>query len=255
MASVRTSTARPSTSSGIVDALNHEWLGFDRDQAGTVRSWAGRHEVFARCRSVDDVLDVVRRPVTADTALHALLAEAAAGEQLAGRVVLQSMIGRMVQMAHRDVRAGVDDYVAALWCEIRTYPLALRPVRIAANLALDTLKSVHRDHRWLVRGEVTTWPPGELLDELCHLAGERASSGTGGVAGAEAEAQAVIATGRTLELIDEAAGSILTSVYLEGLTGAEAAERHHTSAGSIRVRCSRAVGRLAGAAGVLAEAA
>ena len=45
------------------------------------------------------------------------------GDQLAGRVVLQALIGRMVRMAQRDPRAGIDDYLARLWCVINSYPL------------------------------------------------------------------------------------------------------------------------------------
>ena len=63
------------------------------------------------------------------------------GDQLAGRVVLQAVIGRMVRMAQRDPRAGIDDYLAQLWCAISSYPLQRRPVRIAANLSMDTLKA------------------------------------------------------------------------------------------------------------------
>lgn len=252
MASVEISTAVRSRGSGIVDALNHEWTRIDTEQGVAVAAWAHRHGVLSECRSTNEVLAIVRSGADSDAALQALLAEVAAGEQLAGRVVLQSMLGRMVQMAHRDVRAGVDDYIAALWCQIKSYPLVRRPVRIAANLALDTLKAVHREHRWLVRGEVTTWPPGALLEEWFNAAQDRAVPGW--VQG-DPDAVSVLAAARTLELIDEAASSILTSIYVDGLSGADAARRHGTSAGSVRVRCSRAVSRLSRSAAALYEAA
>jgi len=251
VASVERSAGRPSRGSGIIDALNQEWCRIDSEQGVAVADWARRHAVLSTCTSANQVLNVVRSS-DSDAALRVLLAATAAGEQLAGRVVLQSMLGRMVQMAHRDARAGVDDYVAALWCQIGTYPLARRPARIAANLALDTLKAVHREHRWLVRGEVTTWPPGVLLDELFNVVrGQVAPDGHH----SDPDARAVLAAARSLKLIDDAATSILTSVYLDGLSGAEAARRHGTSAGSIRVRCSRAVGRLSRSAAALSEAA
>ena len=68
--------------------------------------------------------------------IAALLAEVSIGDQLAGRVVLQALIGRMVRMAQRDPRSSVDDYLALLWCVINNYPLQRRPVRIAANSSL-----------------------------------------------------------------------------------------------------------------------
>jgi DNA-directed RNA polymerase specialized sigma24 family protein len=37
---------------------------------------------------------------------------------------------------------------------------------------------------------------------------------------------------------------LLSSVYVEGISGREAASRHQMTAGSVRVRCSRAVGEL-----------
>ena len=40
-----------------------------------------------------------------DPVLAALLTEVSLGDQLAGRVVLQALIGRMVRMAQRDPRA------------------------------------------------------------------------------------------------------------------------------------------------------
>lgn len=251
MVSVATGAARRSSSCGVIDALNREWCRLESEHWGVVARWSHGHTVFARCSTLDDVLDTVSTREFSDPALHALLEETAAGDQLAGRVVLQSMLGRMVSMARRDRRAGVDDYVAALWCGICCYPLARRPVRISANLALDTLKAVHREHRWLVRGEVTPWPPGDVLDEL----GSTQTRDQHGGAEVGPGARELLAVARSLELIDDAARSILTSVYVEGLSGAEAASRHGISAGSVRVRCSRAVSRLSRSAVTLAEAA
>jgi len=236
--------------SGIVEALDHEWSELDHAHRSAPVGWAARHLVLAGCTDLDQVLAVVR--TDPDGGLAALLAEAAAGDGLAGRVVLQSMIGRLVQLARRDAQAGVDDYVSAMWCVIRTYPLARRPVRIAANLALDTLKAVCREHRWVVRGEVTTWPPGELLDEILHGAGAVCVDADGAD---DLDGPKVLAFARHLNLIDAAAQELLTSVYLEGLSGVEAARRHGSTAGSVRVRCSRAVGRLAQAAPELLAAA
>ncbi len=90
-----------------------------------------------------------------DAILLALLELAQDGDRLAGRVVLQAMLGRAVRVASSIVRrpdvAGDRDEaqavaVAALWQAISTYRLAARPRRVAANLALDTLALVQRGH-------------------------------------------------------------------------------------------------------------
>lgn len=235
---------------GIVAALNREWELLDDRHRDTVDGWAVRHDVFSACRVLSDVLAAVRSDP--DMGLHALLAEFARGQQMAGRVVLQSLLGRLVNMAGRDARAGVDDYVTALWCELAVYPLSRRPTRIAANLALDTLQAVRREHRWVVRGEVATWPPGDSLDEILHRSGLIQRNHNEGSGPVVAE---VLAAARHLRLIDASGYALLTSVYLDGLTGVEAAQRHRTTPGTVRVRCSRAVGRMTVAAAELLEVA
>ena len=163
------------------------------------------------------------------------------------------MIGRMVRMALRDPSAGIDDYISALWCQIRTYPLSNRPRRIIPNLSLDTLKAVSSERRWLKQGKVSLWPPESFLDETFEA----------WLAGAVSDrpeddplrADQVLRRGRRLDLIDDPTLKLLRGVYLEGLSGDVVARRNHTSAGSVRVRCSRAVARLAANADQLIEAA
>ena len=153
----------------VVEALDREWCELVRDHRETAAHWADRHDVLASCRTLDDVLSVAK--LNSDPVLAALLTEVSNGDQLAGRVVLQALIGRMVRMAQRDLRSSVDEYLASLWCVINNYPLQRRPVRIAANLSLDTLKAVSRERRWLGRGGVTLWPSSESLEELLSPAG------------------------------------------------------------------------------------
>jgi hypothetical protein len=231
---------------GIVDALNREWRELGQGHQETARRWSARHRALVRCGSFDEILQAAW--LDPDAVLGALLAEVASGDQLAARVVLQSMIGRMVQMALRDRRAGIDDYISALWCQIRTYPLSNRPQRIAANLSLDTLKAVSSERRWLKQGEVSTWPPESFLGEAFE------ALLMGGVAENEPlRADQVLRRGRRLDLIDDPTLSLLRGVYVEGLSGDAAARRHHTSAGTVRVRCGRAVARLAAHADQLVD--
>jgi DNA-directed RNA polymerase specialized sigma24 family protein len=235
----------------IVEALNHDWDELVHRHRGSLPYWSGRHEALVGYESLDDLLAAAQgRP---DAILGALLTEVSNGDQLAGRVVLQALMGRIVRMAGRDPSAGIDDYVAALWCQIQTYPLASRPVRIAANLSMDTLKAVHLERRWLRQGEVTPWPPEVFWDERSGGGVDRA------IGRAEApplSAASVLQVGRDRALIDESTHALMVSVYVHELSGTEAAQRHWTSAASVRVRCSRAVRRLAAhASELLAEAA
>ncbi len=237
----------------IIDALNADWRLLQGADAETVQRWSRDHAVMTSCRNLDDVLSAVR--LDPDPTLAALLEEDARGDALAGRVVLQAMLGKVVRMAGSDPRACVDDYVAAMWCRIRTYPLVDRPVKIAANLALDVLKAVGAETRWSRRGAVVApIPPGVLLDQLHADALVRARTDHNGrIAGSTADS--VITTAGELGLIDGPTRAVLLSVYAEGLSGRDAADRHQTTAAMVRFRCSRGVRRLAQHSASLAEAA
>jgi hypothetical protein len=217
----------------IVDVINEDW-----------RQLVDRHGT-----GLQDRLDRASRGC--DVTLHALLTEVQHGDALAARTVLQALLGRLVQMAARDPRSPVDDYVAAAWCVLSRYPLAGRPVRIAANLALDTLKAVRRETEG--RGGGLAWLAGVQLEELAEQEAQRRHLDHG--VAATLDALGVIAAGRRLRLLDEPAGQLLEQVYVRGLSGTEAARRHGSTAGSVRVRCSRAVHVLAAHAVELAEAA
>jgi DNA-directed RNA polymerase specialized sigma24 family protein len=236
----------------VVEALDREWRELDFRHPGTVSRWAGRHDALAPCRSFDDILSVAR--LYSDPVLAALLTEVSLGDQVAGRVVLQGLIGRMVRMAQRDPRATIDDYLARLWCAIGSYPLERRPARIAANLSMDTLKAVSRERRWMGRGDVTLWPSSELLEELlppAGLDGHRHDSAQP----VDTEARRVLEAGVLLGLIDDSAVALLRSVYVDGMPSIEAARRLNTSAGMVRARCSKLVRELATHSPELADAA
>lgn len=226
---------------GIVAALNREWAELVSARPAGVSRWASSYAALAGCADLADVLWAVRR--LPDDALAALLTEVAGGDELAGRAVLQIMLGRIVRMAVRDPYAGVDDYVGALWLRIRSYPLDNRPRKISANLSMDTFKSVWSERCAQRQPEVTPWPPEVFLDDLferdegvLRLDRARALS----VDGAR-----VLALGRCLNVLDEQTYRLLWAVYVDGLSGPEAAALLGSSSGSVRVRCSKAVRRLA----------
>jgi DNA-directed RNA polymerase specialized sigma24 family protein len=236
----------------VVEALDREWHELGRRHPGTVARWADRHDVLAPCHSFDDVLSAARP--SSDPVLAALLTEVSIGDQLACRVVLQALIGRMARMAQRDPRAGIDDYLARLWCAINSYPLQKRPVRIAANLSMETLKAVSREHRWMGRGDVTLWPSSESVEELLEPA-TLDGSPCDLPPPVDVEVLQVLEASSSLGLIDESDAALLRGVYADGMTGSEAARRFHTSASMVRVRCSKAAKKLAAHAVELADAA
>ncbi|MCW2811631.1 MAG: sigma-70 family polymerase sigma factor [Friedmanniella sp.] len=234
----------------LVDELNGEWRCLVDQTSEAVQRWASTHAPLMGCHRVDDVLDAVRsRP---DPVLGALVAEAGRGDVVAGRVVLQAMLGKLVRMAQVDAQAEVDDYVAALWGRIRCYPLASRPLHIASNLALDTLKAVHAERPHRSRVQVLPWPPEELGD----LIDSEARDVSGPLpAEAHLSVERVLSAARAANLLTSETAGLLVSVYGEGLSGAQAAVRHGTTPGSVRVRCSRAVRVLAQHSAVLADVA
>jgi hypothetical protein len=236
----------------IVDDLNREWRELVEGRGDALPGWARRHPALAPCTGLEEV--ALRASRGQDDALHALLAEAQGGTGLAARVVLQAMLGRLVRMAGRDPGALVDDYVGAMWCVLVQYPLAARPVRIAANLALDTLKAVHQERRLLERGTLALGLPARDLELLLELHRGREDLDHAAELRALGAAE-VIEAGRRLRLIDEGTRRLLHHVYVDGLNGRDAAARGGTTPGSLRVRCSRAVRRLAAHAAELAEAA
>jgi DNA-directed RNA polymerase specialized sigma24 family protein len=168
--------------------------------------------------------------------------------QFAGRIVLQTMLGKLVTMAAADRRHGVEDYVGHLWARIGSYPLQARPRRIAANLALDTLKAVTREDR---RPTGIAEPVPVLTEALERIGLDRAADDPI----ADLTAHRVLRTAATLGLIDEPTRRLLQTVYADGLTSAEAAARHGLTPATVRFRCSRAVRRLAKHATEIADAA
>jgi hypothetical protein len=226
----------------LVEALDREWHELVSSHGAAAIGWGDRHVALALCQSLDDILSAMK--LNSDPVLGALLTEVSTGDRLAGRVVLQSLIGRMVRMAQRDPRASVDDYLAALWCVINSYPLSRRPVRIAANLSLDTLKAVTTEHRWLRRGDITLWPSSESLEELLEPVGLDGSAYYS-LPPVDVEVSRVLQAGSLLSLIDDPEAALLHSIYADGISGDRAARRFHLSEATVRVRCSKAVRRLA----------
>lgn len=257
----------------LIDALNAEWedLGQDRLLGAQSRSaisrWAGRYSALLGCRTPDDVMDAVRAdpdPVLAaliDIHQSQRLAASVSGDHLAGRIVLQSLLGKIVTMAARQAHHAVEDYVGHLWARIGSYPLKRRPQRIAANLALDTLKAVTRETAADPRARTVPVTDAEL--ERAGLGHIARGPGWPGIEQdprvaeqvADLTAHRVIHAAEELGLIDEPTCRLLLSVYAEGMSSAEAAARYGLTPTTVRFRCSKAIRRMARHAMVLADAA
>ena len=114
----------------IVDRLNHDWELCRRELA----TW------MSPSPNLDHVLQSVR--FNPDLVLQGLISACQQGEPLAGRVIIQALIPKLILMSRTYPYPAVDHLVSALWIRIARYPLTQRPRSIAANLVLDTKKDV-----------------------------------------------------------------------------------------------------------------
>ena len=152
-ASVTITAAAPGRTTTLITAqLNTEWTAMAHRPPPARWNIAA----LAACASLSEALDVLTharrsRPETADTILIGLLdRHIVARDALAGRLVLQAMLGRAVNLARRahrpgasGVRGDIDQLtaaaVAALWNGIATYPVQRRTRKVAVNLCMDAL--------------------------------------------------------------------------------------------------------------------
>ena len=228
----------------LITELNEEWARLVSRHRDAV-PWPD----LSRCGDLGDVLAAIR--YEPDETLRLLLRKAIDGDQLAARTVLQAMLGKVVRLAQSHPGAGIDDFVAALWCRIRTYPLQRRPSSIAANLALDTRKDVLAQLRRSDGDRVGSWRSETQLEQLLRrsppLIPERDA--------ADLQAEQVIEQAENLGLIDAVTSSVLRSVYVDGVSSRAAAARLGTSPGMVRYRCSRGLRELSRHALLLGDAA
>jgi hypothetical protein len=246
---------------GLAARLNGEWsrLRVAEDSTACVLDWARRCPALGGMVSLPglEAALVQADAGTRDRMLLALL-ELARTEELAGRVVLQAMLGKAVRLAGthltRQAQFGGADgeealavAVAALWQVIRTYPVATRRRRVAANLALETLALVHRGQ---VGGAVRGGQEVPIADLRVPGLEERVTGGE--QVPVDAELVAVLAWAVQQAVITPAEARLLATVYGVDSTGRpmdgpRLAAELGVSWPAVRQRCSRSVRRLAGA--------
>lgn len=168
--------------------------------------------------TAQDALHRARRE--GDPWLGRLIRAAQSGDELAGRCVVQALLGRLAGVAVRDSRLDLDGLVGALWLRLRAYPLDRRPRAIASNLVLDARKDALRELRPL--------PVTERVEPTRH-----------------AKAAEVLADAVRIGVIDAGIGEVMSSVYVMGLSGEAAAQRHGVTPTTVRWRCSAGMKRLA----------
>lgn len=232
--------------SSLVGRLNAEWARLCTDPATvtTVGVWASEHAALAGCTSLSAVEPAVASGSRddADAVLLLLLRRGRDGDALATRAVLQLMLGKAIRIAAahagRDTRAVLEDTaITALWTVVANYPIERRPTKVAANIAMDTLRLTvaelaHQQHETPTGPEhfrgtdsADELPPDlELLDVLMWAV----------------ETDTISAQDATLVLDIHALGP-----GREG--GPAAAERHGLTWGAARQRSSRAIRRIAAA--------
>lgn len=222
----------------VVDHLNDEWSLLAEIPTDTCMAWSVLCAPLAECGTPAATLAAVR--CDPDVVLGFLIRRYSHGETLAGRIVLQAMLGKLVRLSYTAAAAGrpeaLDDLVAQMWCQIADYPLDRRPRKIAANLALDTLKVVQRE--WLNTGEISvpTWVViATLVDRERPVVRDVMEE-------IPWTSEAIIGAAFEKSLITETTRDILLAVYgAEGLPGASAGERWGCSPAAIRTRCRTAV--------------
>lgn len=147
--SVTCTGARRRHDTSLVGQLNGEWASLRTDPVTirTVADWATAEDALADCTSLHAIEQAVSSESRerTDDILLALLRLGQAGQALASRTVFQLMLGKAIRIAAthagRDTRHNLEHAaITALWTVIATYPIDRRPTKVAANIAMDTLR-------------------------------------------------------------------------------------------------------------------
>ena len=183
-----------------VRSFNQEWAGLSTSAAALerLRSWSEQESLLAGADDLGQVLSVIRR--SPDPVLGFLIGAGQGGDELAVRVVMQAMLGGVVG-ACRSLPEQ-ETMLSYLWETVVTYPLARRPVRIASNLKLDTVKRARAGNADPGQEEVV-----DAVEVRSLLTDVADTSGSG--AGSEWTASRLIETASELGLVSPATRRIL----------------------------------------------
>lgn len=209
----------------VLDSLNTEWVDLGQQPV----SWS-ECSALTHCHVADDALSP--SPDVANVVLGYLIARHQDGDWLAGRTVLQTMLGKLVCLAGRapaDVRPhALADLVAQMWIRIATYPLDRRPRSVAANLWLDARKQATAEWR------PSEQPmPQESLDRF--LEGQETHQDEDATTAAE-----LIREAARRGLLDELTSEVMLAFHgPEEPTSTVVGHRFGLSSENVRTRCSQ----------------
>lgn len=231
-----------------------EWVALNAlpSSAAAVHKWGRLEPVLADHRVPGDLVDAVddASPTGKDEILGALIRLFQAGHQLAGRVVLQSMLIKIGRITLRTRATSSDNAwaedrrhvaVAEFWDVLANYPLQRRPQKIAANLGLDTLHRLTGETRG--QGPDRPLDPTELPEESGRLLTATFADPEDVGLSVDADLVQVVTWAVGRDVITAADAELLVQVYLPapGTSGtASAAARLGLSDVAVRQRCSRA---------------
>ncbi len=244
--------------SAIYRQLLQEWVDLNAltSSATTVRRWGRLETALAGHARPGDLVDAIDAAAAAqtDAMLLALIRLFQAGHQLAGRVVLQTMLPKLIRITLRTSPTSTDNAwtedrhhitIAEFWDVLASYPIERRPSKVASNLGLDTL---HRVSGARKRAEAIPVDPAELplqnRDLTAYTFDHEAAAGE---LNTDSDLLQVITWGVVRETITAEEGSLLAAAYLPspGTSGfAAAAAERGLSQAAVRQRCSRASRRL-----------
>ena len=230
----------------LVGQLNREWEGLlgDPRAASAVRAWGAEQAALRGLPGLGGL--EARVAADADATLLALLRCADAGLPLAARAVLQLMLPKAVRVArsqagYADPEEAVAAAVSALWQAVVCYPLARRPARVAANLAMETLAGTRRE--LAAAAAARRGVPLDGLGELAAPGQQRA---------VDEEVHRVLLAAVRARTVSLAEARLLARVYTVDGAGRPVdprvvAAEEALSWPALRQRCSRTVRRLAAA--------
>lgn len=209
----------------LLARLECEWRHTRLRHDAMAVEWGLRHPALEGCTTLDEVVATCRDDN--DAAVLALVVQAQRGCPVAGRTLLRALTPLFEGLARRDPRADLGDYLGACWPVLMARSTE-RCHGVLAGLALDT-------RRALVRERAGLWVVSPSGDHEPQAPVERAY---------EPDADQVLASARRLRLLPAPSMEVMSSVYLDGLSGADAAARHGISADMVRYRCSSGMRRL-----------
>lgn len=153
----------------FVDQLDADWThttisGRGRRSLRARRAHLEHAPVFASFSTLDEIIETLHAsvPVESDPILAALIGLAQAGDEVAGRLVLQSFAGLAVRLStgRRDSDY-LRDVCAVLAEQIAIFPLDTHPAGVAQHLAFMVRRRLYRLRR---RATLITVPLDDYVD-------------------------------------------------------------------------------------------